>query len=323
MITTSQVSDDGLEFRGVVPDDWPVALMQLLSPFPEEERLQRRDATLAAVAAGTLSLEGLRQAWWQGQPVGIFLTMRQPDNVTLVWPPVVTGHAEHAPGQIERACWGDICRSLDTDGSRLGQVLLDASEEEQAASLKQFGFVWQTELFFLARTFTEPWPQVPEPEWSVESYSPATHARFARLIEATYRDSLDCRVLEGVRTGEEALASHKLSGEHRPDLWQIFTIDGRDAALLLLSEHASQDAVELVYFGVAPEFRGRGLGRAVLHAALTIAGGTQRAAIFLAVDAGNSYANKLYAEFGFAELARRRACFRPCCDLAHESSTGS
>jgi len=312
-----------IEIRAVEPRDWPTALMQLLSPFPPEEQLQRRTATLAAVAAGTLSLTGLRQAWFHGQPVGIALTMLQPDGITLVWPPVIDHNAGTMHARIEQACWDDICHTLDTDGSRLGQVLLDASEDHLAETLKPFGFVWQTELFFLARTFTEPWLEVSEPAWSAESYSSATHARFARLIEATYQDSLDCRVLEGMRTGEEALASHKLSGEFAADHWQIFTRAGQDAALLLLSEHASQDAVELVYFGVAPNFRGQGLGRAVLQRALSTARDLGRAAIFLAVDAGNNYANDLYAEFGFAELARRRACFRPSGSRAGKSSTGS
>lgn len=322
-MTTDQPRQSAIEIRGVDPHDWPTALMHLLQPFPPEEQAQRREATLAAVAAGTLCLTGLRQAWWRGQPVGSFLTMRQPDHITLVWPPVLSSIAGLSAEDLEHACWQDICHTLDTDGSRLGQVLLDADEEQLAESLKQQGFAWQTELFFLARTFTEPWLETTEPAWTVESYSSATHARFARLIEATYQDSLDCRVLEGVRTGEEALASHKLSGEFDPDDWQIFTIDGADVALLLLSEHSSQDAVELVYFGVAPEFRGQGLGRAVLQRALSTARDTQRAAIFLAVDAGNLYANNLYAEYGWAELARRRACFRPSGPLARQSLTGS
>ncbi|MBI1346963.1 GNAT family N-acetyltransferase [bacterium] len=322
-MTTARAAAEDIRFQSVAPENRPDALLQLLAPFPEDERIQRRDATLAAVEAGTLSLDGLRQAWWGAQPVGIFLTMQQPDHVTLVWPPVIAPSAELSREDIEQACWGDICEVLDHDGSRLGQVLLDASEADLAESLMPWGFHWQTELFFLARTFTEPWTESPEPAWSVESYSSATHARFAQLIESTYQDSLDCRILEGIRTGEEALASHKLSGEHRPDLWQIFTIDGRDAALLLLSEHASQDAVELVYFGVAPEFRGQGLGRAVIQRALSTSRNTGRAAIFLAVDAGNGYANTLYATFDFAELARRRACFRPRGGAAHKSSTGS
>ena len=57
---------------------------------------------------------------------------------------------------------------------------------------------------------------------------------------------------------------------------------------------------------------------AAQQAALQAAALTGRAAMFLAVDCGNTYANALYGELGFAELARRRVMIRRCSELARK-----
>ena len=85
-----------------------------------------------------------------------------------------------------------------------------------------------------------------------------------------------------------------------------------------MNEHPDQDAVELVYFGIVPEFRGQGLGRRVLSEGVRAAALTGRAVLFLAVDCGNTYANALYNELGFTELARRRVMVRRSSQLARE-----
>ena len=47
----------------------------------------------------------------------------------------------------------------------------------------------------------------------------AVHALFAETILQTYRDSLDCPGLNGVRQIEDIIAGHKASGEFDPALW--------------------------------------------------------------------------------------------------------
>lgn len=308
--------DSSIRIEAAPPADWSEALRLLFLPFPEGERESRTAGTLKSVEQGSLSLAGLRRAWCDGQPVGVALTMSQPDGVTLVWPPVVDPSAA-APDAVFDALTIDICERLDRDGARLGQVLLDADDETTRARLRGFGFVWETSLFFLARALADPVPEDgPPPEWIAETYCAANAARFALLLEATYQGSLDCPWLEGLRTGAEALASHRLSGTFDPDLWKIFIRVGErgeseDIGLCLLNDHPDQDALELVYFGVAPEYRGQGLGRALIRDALQRSAARGRAAMFLAVDAQNHYANSVYAQLQFSELARRTVLFRP------------
>jgi len=328
-LSPAQHTDDSsISIRPVQPCDWPEALRLLFLPFPEEERESRIGATLKSVEQGSLSLAGLRRAWRDGHPVGVALTMSQPDGVTLVWPPVVAG-SESDPDAVFDVLMLDVCARLDAEGARLGQVLLDATDESTCARLHDSGFLWETSLFFLARALAGPLPDdAHPPDWVTESYREANAARFALLLEATYRGSLDCPWLEGLRTGAEALASHRLSGMFDPNLWQIFTRTGEhggteDVGLCLLNDHPDQDAVEMVYFGVAPDYRGQGLGRALLIDGLHRAAARGRAAMFLAVDAQNLYANAVYADLEFVELARRTALFRPPGGRGPESSTGS
>lgn len=321
-----------LRIAPVPASDWPTALRLLFQSFPEAERESRMQGTLNAVAAGNLHLDGLRQAYLGDDIVGVSLTMSQPDGITLVWPPVTFGQQlcprDHS--DIFAALMHDVCQQLDAEGARLGQVLLDDSDELMADQLRSAGFAAETRLFFLARSLHEPLAEeASPPAWWSTPYSPETHDRFARLLERSYQQSLDCPLLEGIRTGDEAIASHRLAGQFDPSLWQIFTAHDPEAGtdvdvgLFLLNDHPDQDAVELTYFGVRPEYRGQRLGHTLLTTALEHAAARQRAALFLAVDAQNIYANSLYDELGFVELARRVALFRVPDRSARQSSTGN
>ncbi|MDZ4688340.1 MAG: GNAT family N-acetyltransferase [Planctomycetaceae bacterium] len=313
-----------LAIRPVARDDWPRALELLFAAFPESELPERISATLAAVDAGRLSLDGLVWAWREGQPVAAALSMAQPDGIALVWPPSMPAEQPDAE-TIADALLADITMRLDAAGVKLSQVLIDALDDREQVRLQRHGYQQQTELFFLGRSLTEPLPaRLTEPALSSVALSDCENRqRFAAIVEATYRDTADCPWMNGLRTGAEALDCHQQTGQYDPGLWRIFMLDGQDAAVCLLAEHPEQDAVELVYFGVVPDFRGRGLGRVLLIDALHAAAARGRAVLFLAVDAKNRYANAIYSELAFGELARRRALFRSRCGLARESSTRS
>ena len=169
-----------------------------------------------------------------------------------------------------------------------------------------------TDLDFLVRELNGTLPEISVPaEWSSESFDEERNAdRFAAVIEATYIGSQDCTVLEGLRTGREALASHRLSGQFCSDLWILYKDANVDVAVVLLNRHPDQSAVELVYFGVIPSARGRGYGRTALIQALNTAAAQGSQLAFLAVDAKNACAIDIYAQVGFTHLSRRQALFR-------------
>lgn len=299
-----------IEIQGVPSSAWETALRILFARFSPEDMTERIAATMQAVAEGRLNLQGLRWALQDGLPVGAALIMEQPDGITLVWPPVVTCAALDADA-VEHALMEDLTQRLDESSAKLAQILIDPQEVSDLSLYQRHGFTHQTELFFLARSLHEPFPSWELGLLQSERFDEAVNReRFVRVVEATYRQSRDCLWLEGLRTGAEALASHQLSGVWDPALWHLYQVEGRDVGVLLLNDHPDQDAVELVYFGVCPEFRGRGYGRVLMGQALVQAQARGRSLLFAAVDAANDYAHAIYAAAQFVELARRQALFR-------------
>ncbi len=306
----SAETPSGMNVVPVSVHEWPAALALLFTTFPEEERQPRIDSTLIGVRDGRLDLSGLRWIMHQDEPLGVSLTMEQPDGVTLVWPPVMSPSAAN-PATVEAALLRELTVRLDQSPSRLAQILLDPTETTDTSVYEAHGFTTRTDLDFLVRTLDGQLPAPDRIDWEIEPFDEATNGeRFETLIEATYHGSQDCAVLDGLRNGQEALASHRLSGQFRPELWTLYKVAGTDVAVVLLNEHPEQGAVELVYFGVAPEARGRGYGRNALIHALNNAAALGGQLAFLAVDSGNRFAVDVYGDLGFSHLSRRQALFR-------------
>lgn len=296
------------------------ALRLLFARFPLEQQEGRLREALASTERGTLRLDHLLVAESDGLPVGAALVMIQADGIALVWPPVVSCGATDV-SSVEDLLMQEICHRMDSASARLGQSLLAPDDEAVAALLARHGFERAADMFFMARTIDAA-DQDPGPDRghsvSTESYRPENAHRFARVIEQSYQGSLDCPFLNDVRTGEQALRSHQLSGEFHPEHWKLYRTSAGDAAVILLSDHPDQDAVELVYLGVAPSARGQGLGRRMLQEGLAAAAARGRVVMFLAVDCQNRFANAVYSEFNFAELARRRVMLRRSGQLARQ-----
>ena len=126
-------------------------------------------------------------------------------------------------------------------------------------------------------------------------------------------ETLDCPGLAEMRTPADILDGHLAAGEHDAALWTIASLDGRAVGALLMSPSAATDSVEVVYLGLVPAVRGRGLGRAMLAHGMLLAAGRPERTLALAVDARNTPAVALYARTGF-RTARRREAF-----VAHPS----
>ena len=136
------------------------------------------------------------------------------------------------------------------------------------------------------------------------------------LIEAldrSYEQTLDCPELCGMRRTEDVLESHLHSGQFDPSLWWLVFQDGRAEGCMLFGVFREQSSAELVYVGLSPALRGRGLGEWLLRMAL---GRVSRAVgprgtVTCAVDERNEPAAGLYRRLGFAQIAQRVALVRP------------
>jgi ribosomal protein S18 acetylase RimI-like enzyme len=124
---------------------------------------------------------------------------------------------------------------------------------------------------------------------------------------ATYNDSLDCPELTGLRPIEDILAGHRAAGQFDPRLWELFLVDDEPAGCLLLAPLHTAPSLEVVYMGVVPEHRGRGVGDALLRRALQQCREHGARLLTLAVDGRNAPAKRLYERFGLKTVARRDA----------------
>ena len=139
-----------------------------------------------------------------------------------------------------------------------------------------------------------------------KSYTPETESEFREVLQATYLGSLDMPELEGIRSLDDILASHRAGGRFDPGRWQLGYLSGEPAAsaILLLSELPDHMAWEVAYLGLVPAARGRGIGRAALaHAVESARAHTAR--LELAVDGRNYPAHRLYSAAGFTPFDRR------------------
>lgn len=301
----------GLTVTAAAPREQAEALSVLFSRHPSPECAACVEDALAAAARGEVSLDGLLIARQKKQIVGAVLVVLpdEPGGTAFVWSPgVIAGvDAEQAADVLLQ----EAGRRIDRSGAALAQSLLEPGEDAARDALMRNGFLHLADLLCLQRRLDQPLPAPAESGLMVTHFAVAGNAdRFARIIEQTYRGTLDCPALVGQRSGREALASHRHAGEFDPRLWSVYTLNERDAAVLLLTEHPDENAWEIVYLGVVPEFRGRGYGRALVLDALQRAKEAGRASVQLAVDCRNHFARRVYDELGFEQVTIRAAYVR-------------
>src|SRR6185369_11999011 len=120
------------------------------------------------------------------------------------------------------------------------------------------------------------------------SYSPQNHAAFAAAILRSYEGSLDCPALNGKRSIEDVIEGHKSTGIFDPALWHLATEHGEPRGVLILSPALHTESMELVYLGLSPEARHRGLADAFMRLAVKSTAQNQRKELSLAVDSRNA-----------------------------------
>lgn len=131
-------------------------------------------------------------------------------------------------------------------------------------------------------------------------------------LESSYIDTLDCPELCGLRTTQDILDSHFATGTFVPELWWLVLMHGRPSGCMLFSPIPGQRATELVYLGLAPELRGKGLSSKLLSMGIAQAKSHPMLQFGFeeftcAVDTRNIPARKIYERAGFTSFAERVA----------------
>jgi ribosomal protein S18 acetylase RimI-like enzyme len=215
------------------------------------------------------------------------------------------------------------CAHFASRGIQLAQTLADPADAIARELFLAHSFGEVAELIYLQADLRRPVPPPKLPDrldWL--TYSPESHQAFARTIVRTYQDSLDCPALNGLRDIEDVIAGHKASGGgpkvFDPAWWFLLREQGAEPlAVLLLARTASPHAAaELVYLGLVPAARGRGIGdilmRQALHAvsAAAAAASGNPTSLALAVDGHNTRALRLYHRHGMRRVGSKRAFVR-------------
>jgi RimJ/RimL family protein N-acetyltransferase len=130
-------------------------------------------------------------------------------------------------------------------------------------------------------------------------------------LDRSYEQTLDCPELCGLRRTHDVLDSHRATGAWSPALWWLVYLHDQPHGCLLINHCPEHSSVELVYLGVSPQLRGRGLGTRLLDLGLSLLAGVEADHIACAVDLRNIPARRLYERAGFREFGRRIALVRP------------
>ena len=230
------------------------------------------------------------------------------DRTCWLWGPVIQQPYSISPDDIGAAMIAHITTEADREGAWLTQCLLNERESLTTRLLLANGFTHIADVDILRRTVDD-LDLVPPPAADVtfRSWQKSSHREFASLLERTWIDSFDCKPLLNKRNGNDALFSHATQTEgSQSELWNLMYVNNQPAGVLLLS-HSADDctaAMDVVYMGIVPEFRGKSLGLTLLRHALQTAINRSAQSIQLAVDTANIPARRVYDSFHFQAVQR-------------------
>ncbi len=209
---------------------------------------------------------------------------------------------------IEHAC--GLVTGWDV---HLAQSLLEPGEQLERQAFIGAGFIELAVLSYLERPLSRTNPSVAA-QWPsgtrIVAYREDLRTVLMGVLDDSYEQTLDCPGLYGLRITEDILAGHQATGDFDPALWTLLYVDDRPAGVMLLNAFPAHRTVELVYLGLAPFARGRGLGRQLLRHGLAQLKKRRERTLTLAVDDRNTPALALYASEGLRPIVKRVAMIR-------------
>ncbi len=206
-----------------------------------------------------------------------------------------------------------VCARLSEAGVHLAQTLLDVHDRDGETVFADSGFHRLATLGYLERPLRSRLTPAP-PKWpddvTLAPFEPSLRNDLLEVLDASYEQTLDCPGLRGCRDTVDILDGHRAAGAFDARLWTLLMLDGRPSGTLLLNPAVDGSGIELVYLGLAPWARGRGLGRQLLRHGLSQVASRPERVMTLAVDEVNAPALALYKREHFKAVLRRVAMIR-------------
>jgi mycothiol synthase len=268
-----------------------------------QERQGRVDRGLELIASGEVAADGVIVCRAGAELVGVMVGLALPGAAALTWPPQASAGPQRVA--IEDRLVEFTIAWLRQRGCKFAQTLLAPEDTGPAEPLQRRGFKLITTLLYLQRDLKPDGPDLAPARLSCRAYTAGDAAPFQTTLLRSYRSALDCPELNEVRTADEVIAGYKAVPGCQLDRWWLACHEGRPAGVLIVGELLGLPAWELLYVGLVPEARGKGLGTELTRKAMreALAAGAKR--MTLTVDVRNEPALRMYAALGFEEFDRR------------------
>ena len=241
-----------------------------------------------------------------GRPQWAALPIVSPGHTALLFAPPVRPRGVDVGPLIDAVC--DLLAGQDV---YLVQSLLDPSDRVGRDLYGSHQFREMAELLYLHAQVARALPAVSLPSgfwW--RTYSDELRPLFEQVIQESYQQSLDCPALNGMRTIGDVVSGHQASGEFDPRFWFLLSEADRPCAVVMLSRVPRTDMAELVYLGLAPAARGRGISDLMIRQAFHAVREMNLSRLTLAVDSKNIPALRLYYRHGMQRVGSKIAMMR-------------
>lgn len=224
-----------------------------------------------------------------------------------------------------RACADAACTTMMRtmpDRVHIAQSLPEPDERWALAAVLGAGFIKVGDLSYMRRE-SKPSRHRHAPDGPTGLPDGITAERVSRLpealrdslliaaLDASYDDTLDCPELCGLRDTADVLVSHRSVGKQDDSLWWVISENNTPLGCCLMNLCPDQRSAELVYLGLGPTLRGRGVAKSILAYAMDESlAGRPGWSVTCAVDDRNTPALALYRRLGFKSFANRTALVR-------------
>ena len=295
-----------IDYRRARPDEVPAALAIILGAGGVPASDQQVADFLQLAAQREIDVRDLWIASANNRTLWALLPILSPGHTALLFIPSPRPEAVDVGPLVEA-----VCQSVTGRGALLAQVLLDPTDQPGRARFTELGFREMAELLYLHCGLGPDTTAVALPEnFAWQTYTDQTHPLFERAILESYQQSLDCPGLNGLREIGDVIAGHKASGEFDPRFWFVLMEREEPRGVVLVSHVPRTDMAELVYLGLTPQVRGRGIGDLLMRHALLTLREMKLARLTLAVDAQNRPALQLYYRHGMQRMGTKIAMMR-------------
>lgn len=300
----------------------PAALhLAARGPGEIETRTQVASVLAAGAAGGDFVLLAAERV--SGELLAAALAQVLAGRAAVVWAPQIASDVAADAGRaLALELLAALNGQLAARGVQLAQFLASPGVFPSDDLWQAAGYQYAGELFYLAIPLAVAAATPPELPFTLEAAA-ADQPRLAAILTETYRGSLDCPLVDGLREPADVLAGYRTVGAHRPEWWLIARAGSEDVGCLILADHPAEDQAELVYLGIAPRWRGRGWGARLIEHARRLAAQAGRCRLALAVDAQNLPARAQYAAAGAIPWDARRIWIRDprkSTSLDHETA---